>query len=153
MTGITACGGNTGSRTYKGGVFDLRVGNASVRMEVALTPDEQMQGLMYRDFLPANQGMLFIHQMPGRMKFWMKNTYIPLEIGFFNENGILREIHPMHPQDLTMVASRGFKMKFALEVNRGWFERNNVKLGDKLRIKDVKRAMKARGYPPAMLNR
>jgi len=133
-------------------LFDVRVGEATVSVVLALTGPEQQKGLMYRGSLPINRGMLFIYKRPARMGFWMKNTSIPLSIGFFNAQGVLREIHPLHPNDLTTVESDSNQIQYALEVNRGWFQDNKIHIGDKIKIKDVRKALQARGYPGSILN-
>jgi len=149
--GVAGCGAKPDNPASPGTLFELRLGEITIQTELAITLEEQRKGLMNRASLPENQGMLFIYREPGRMEFWMKNTKIPLRIGFFNEKGILREIHPLYPHDLTMLQSKSDKILFALEVNKGWFEANNIKLGDSLDIKDVNKGLQARGYPPVIV--
>ena len=66
------------------------------------------------------------------MSFWMRNTAIPLDIGFFDDSGTLREIYELKPFDERPVVSRSGGLKFALEVNRGWFSTHGVELGARL---------------------
>lgn len=92
-----------------------------LQVEVAATPEEQSQGLMGRTALAENAGMWFVFAQPGRASFWMANTSLPLDVGFFTADGVLREVQPLTPFDLTIVRSARADIAFALEVNRGWF--------------------------------
>lgn len=105
-------------------------GHAQVTVELALDPATQAKGLMYRKSMPEDQGMLFVFQQPKRMSFWMRNTYIPLDIGFFTADGVLREIYPLYPHDENSRKSIRSDLVYALETNQGWFARHNVKPGD-----------------------
>jgi uncharacterized membrane protein (UPF0127 family) len=93
-----------------------------LQVEVALTPAEKQQGLMFRKELPENQGMLFVFSQPQRVSFWMANTAIPLDVGFFTADGNLQEVYSLKPYDLNPVSSKHNNIQYALEVNRGWFE-------------------------------
>lgn len=90
-------------------------------VEVAATPAEHAQGLMGRDTLAENAGMWFVFDQPRQASFWMANTGLNLEVGFFTADGRLREVQPLVPFDLTVVRSARPDIAFALEVNRGWF--------------------------------
>lgn len=96
-------------------------------VEMAYTPYLYQQGLMGRRSLPKNQGMLFIFPYSDHLSFWMKNTLIPLSIAFINREGIITEIIKM---DLGSQCKAREKVPFALEVNQGWFENNNIQIGD-----------------------
>lgn len=128
----SACKQESGS---KSGASDklpiLSFGHAEVAVELAIDPATQAKGLMYRNSLPENQGMLFIFDRPKQMSFWMRNTSIPLDIGYFTANGVLREIYPLYPHDETSRRSIRSDLLFALEVNQGWYQRHGVKPGDK----------------------
>jgi hypothetical protein len=102
-------------------IIDMKLCDTSLRVEVASTPEETQKGLMFREELPENQGMLFTFNQPQRVSFWMANTSIPLDIGFFTADGKLREVHSLNPFDLTSVFSKRDDIQYALEVNRGWF--------------------------------
>ncbi len=106
--------------------FPLRVGAQMVQVEIALTPEEQSRGLMFRRSLEENSGMLFVFPRSKRMSFWMRNTAIPLDIGFFDADGILREIHELEPFEERPVVSKSDELQYALEVNRGWFAAHGV---------------------------
>lgn len=128
--------------------FSIRIGDQTVPMQLAVRTEEMMQGLMYRKTMPEDEGMLFVYAGPRRMSFWMHNTEIPLDIGFIDGHGVLKEIYPMYPRDETSVRSRGSDLKFALEMNQGWFARHGVKPGAQLDLAGLARALRARGFKP-----
>ncbi len=113
----------------------IGVGGVTLTVEVADDPLERSQGLMYRESLPEDRGMLFVYPDEEPRAFWMKNTTIPLSIAFADAEGVIIGIMDMAPDDgRTRYRSSGPAM-YALEVNRGWFQRHAVKAGDKIRIK------------------
>lgn len=124
--------------------FPIKIGERTVRMQIAALPPEMQRGLMFRQSLGCDEGMLFVFPRAERMSFWMRNTTIPLDIGYIDAEGVLREIYPLHPLDERSVASRGRDLKFALEMNQGWFKDNGVKPGDKLDLDAVRAALQAR---------
>jgi len=126
--------------------FPLGVGARTVRMQLAVLEPEMAVGLMYRTTLGTDDGMLFAYTSPRQMQFWMRNTLIPLDIGFFDAQGVLLEKHPMQPHDERGVISRHQELQYALEMNQGWFDRNGVKPGDKLDLRKLKVALGARGF-------
>jgi uncharacterized protein len=128
--------------------FAIAVGAKTVRMQLAVKPQEMERGLMERRDLGADDGMLFVYLSPQRMSFWMRNTPTPLDIGFFTADGILREVYPLHPYDETPVSSAGRELKFALEMNQGWFAKNGVKPGAQIDLKALGTALRARGFEP-----
>ena len=93
-------------------------------------------GLMFRESLDQNSGMLFIFDDVAQQSFYMKETRIPLDIAFINEDGIIESIKQLEPLDETPVSSEG-EVVCALEVNRGWFEENNIEVGDEIDIDDA----------------
>lgn len=126
--------------------FNIRIGDKTPRLQFAVLPLEQQQGLMYRRDLGADDGMIFVYASTQQMGFWMRNTPTPLDIGFFDAKGKLLEIYPMYPLDENSVRSRSDEIKFAVEMNQGWFKANNVRAGATLDMKAVAEAMKARGF-------
>jgi uncharacterized membrane protein (UPF0127 family) len=129
--------------------FEIKVGAKTVRMQLAVTDVEQERGLMERRDLGADDGMLFVYARPQQMHFWMRNTPTPLDIGFFDSTGVLREVYPMQPYDESTISSRRDDIKFPLEMNQGWFSRNGVRPGTQLDLKALATALKARGFDPA----
>jgi uncharacterized membrane protein (UPF0127 family) len=104
---------------------------ARLKVEVARTPEQMSQGLMYRDRMDDNVGMLFLLTPEKRAIFWMANTKIPLSIAFLDSRGVILELYDMKPLDLTKTVSRSDRVAYALEVNQGWFLLNGVKRGDR----------------------
>lgn len=111
----------------------IHIGYSVLWVEIALTPEAQSQGLMFRESLPWDQGMLFVYDRPQHLTFWMKNTTIPLDIAFISAEGRIEEILAMTP--LTEKIYRSSRPAlYALEVNRGWFRKKGVKVGDHIRF-------------------
>jgi uncharacterized protein len=104
-----------------------------ITVETARTDEERAKGLMFRKTLPDGQGMLFVFDRDQQLSFWMKNTVIPLSIAFIASDGHILEIKDMQPNDLNSVKSSR-SVRYALEVPQGWFERVNVKTGDRVKI-------------------
>ena len=129
--------------------FDIGVGGRTVQARVTCTDEERQNGLMHVESMPEHEGMLFLARRPIKHGFWMKNTLIPLDIGYFTGDGVLREVHPMYPRNLDRVESRRDDIRYALEMNQGWFRSNGVGPGDRLDLEAVSRAIRSRGYDPA----
>lgn len=148
---LTACGEKTGEKSAPKTVndhFPIKIGSRTVQMQLAVLPDEVQRGLMFRKSLGWDEGMLFVFARKQQMGFWMRNTTVPLDIGYIDGDGVLREIYPMHPLDESSVTSRARDLQFALEVNQGWFKDRGVKVGDKLDLAAVREALKARDLRP-----
>jgi uncharacterized membrane protein (UPF0127 family) len=149
---LSACGGSeTGGNAAPKSVddrFPIRVGERTVRMQIAAQPAEMQKGLMFRKSMGVDEGMLFIFTSPQPLSFWMRNTTLPLDIGFFDSGGELKEIYPMYPLDERSVTSRGRSLQFALEMNQGWYGRTGVRPGAKIDLKAVAGALRARGLEP-----
>ena len=128
--------------------FAIKVGDRTVAMQVAVSHDEMEHGLMFRESLGADEGMLFVYDQPQQMNFWMRNTEIPLNIGFFDASGELKETYEMYPHDEKTVSSRSRALQYALEMNPGWFSRNGLRPGAKLDRKALADALRARGFTP-----
>ena len=102
-----------------------------VRVEVADTDAEHQLGLMGRTALPEDRGMLFIFDEERELSFWMKDTLIPLSVAFMNSEGRIVDIQDMKPLDDDpphYVSAE--PARYALEVNRGFFEERGIKVGD-----------------------
>jgi uncharacterized membrane protein (UPF0127 family) len=128
--------------------FPIRLGTHTVQMQVAALPGEMERGLMFRKSLSPDEGMIFVYSAPVRMSFWMRNTDVPLDIGYFDPTGELKEIYPMYAHDEHPVGSRAKNLQFALEMNLGWYASNNVHPGEKLDLKALAEALRARGLKP-----
>lgn len=105
----------------------IKVGGQAVRAEIAATPEERERGLMYRTSLGENEGMLFIFPEARFQAFWMKNTLVPLDIGYFDDQGFLIEVHQMRPDDGTARYPSSEPALYALEMNTGWFEKHGLR--------------------------
>jgi uncharacterized membrane protein (UPF0127 family) len=82
-------------------------------------------GLMGRERLGPDWGMLFVYDHEETLRFWMKNTKIPLSIAFLDDGLVVRDIQDMAPFDLTPHVSQA-PVRYALEMEQGWFARRNV---------------------------
>ncbi len=111
----------------------IKIGDRTVIAEIADTDEKREFGLMYRKALPKNEGMLFIFDNSQALNFWMKNTLIPLSIGYFDENRNLLEIHEMKPQVMGEREMRTYPShapaKYALEMPANWFRTSSIRSG------------------------
>lgn len=109
-------------------------------VEIADTEEKQQQGLMFRTSLKKNEGMLFIFSNERTLSFWMKNTFVDLDIGFFNKQKVLVDIQSMTAmksvmdKNLPSYPSRKPAL-YALEVPKGWFQKNKITLGSTFILK------------------
>ncbi len=111
------------------GLIPIRVGGIEIQVELADEPAERQQGLMFRESLAENQGMLFAYPEERTLGFWMKNTLIPLDIAYINRDGRIVDIRQMEPQS-TETHNSSAPAMYALEMNQGWFEANGIRVGD-----------------------
>jgi uncharacterized membrane protein (UPF0127 family) len=102
-------------------------------VELAISQREKSKGLMYRKDLSNTDGMLFIWKNEDKRCMWMKNTYIPLDLGFFREDLTLIEVRDLYPRSLESVCSSE-PAKYALELPNGWFSSHNIENNSKLVI-------------------
>ena len=108
-------------------------GRLLLTIELADSPARRSRGLMFRQFLGEEAGMLFLFPADTRGRFWMRNTLVPLSIAFIDGEGVINEIREMEPEDETLVRpAAGYR--WALEVNQGWFQANGVGRGDRVRL-------------------
>ncbi|MDD5773073.1 MAG: DUF192 domain-containing protein [bacterium] len=98
-------------------------------VEIADTDSKREKGLMFREKLDENRGMLFIFETPHYYTFWMENTKIPLSLAFIDQDFKITEIVDLKPLDTTL-AVPSKKISYVLEMNKGWFKKNKVKAGD-----------------------
>lgn len=113
----------------------IRVKGKPVVVEVANTSDKIARGLMHRRSLPRDEGMLFVYSVEQILAFWMRDTRIALDIAFIESDGRIAQIVAMEPLARKSRLSETRAM-FALEMNRGWFASNCVKVGDFVEIPD-----------------
>jgi uncharacterized membrane protein (UPF0127 family) len=108
-----------------------------VIVELARTDPERMRGLMFRQALPQGRGMLFLFEHPEKLKFWMKNTYIPLDMIFIDEGMTVVYVEE-NAEPLTLNA-RGpdSDTRYVLEVPGGWSRPHGVEPGVKVKFVNV----------------
>lgn len=111
--------------------IELSAGIHRVQAEVASTSGSRAEGLMHRQSMPPNHGMLFVFPEPGRHCMWMRNTLIPLSAAFIDSGGVVINLAEMQPQTLTNHCSNG-PAKFVLEMNGGWFKSRGIGAGMKI---------------------
>ncbi len=115
----------------------LIIGSHKLRVEVVRSKEDQAKGLMFRKELSESEGMLFIFNKEQQLSFWMKNTFIPLSVGFFNKDQVLINIiDQMEPVSSEIeIPQKRYESKglaqFALEVNAGWFKKRGIRSGQK----------------------
>ncbi len=109
----------------------LSAGMYRIDAQVALTPDQRQTGLMYRNEMPQQEGMLFVFEQPSVQCFWMKNTLLPLTAAFVADDGRIVNLVDMKPQTIDSHCSEE-PVRYVLEMNQGWFAKKNIKKGDKL---------------------
>lgn len=113
--------------------IEIGVGEETFSVEVARTEEQRRKGLMHRSSLGENEGMLFVFQRDEHLSFWMKDTEIPLSLAYISADGTIREIHELEPFSKRPVES-AYAVRYALELNRGAFERAGAEPGDALRF-------------------
>ncbi len=114
-------------------LFQLAVKGKKIRAEVVQTEEEKARGLMFREGLGKDEGMLFVYDREEILTFWMKNTPLPLSIAFLDQRGKIVDIQDMDPFSLRTHAST-LPARYALEMNQGWFKRNGIGVGDVVSI-------------------
>ena len=107
----------------------LNAGIHNIRAEVARTPEQRATGLMHRRELAANDGMLFVFEQAGVQCFWMRNTLIPLSIAFLADDGRIVNVADMQRQS-GQCSSSARPVRYALEMNQGWFAKRGLRAGD-----------------------
>jgi len=125
---LNPCFLEAGSITSK-----VTIKNSELIVEWATTEEERIHGLQGRPYLGENEGMFFDYGSEKKLSFWMKDTSIPLSIAFIDKNGVIQEIVDMSPNSLESYQSKQ-KVRYALEVNQGWFNRNHVQVGDRIEL-------------------
>lgn len=110
----------------------LTAGMHVIQTELAITPEQQQVGMMFRRSMGTNEAMLFIEEKPGVRCFWMRNTLIPLSIAFLADDGTVVNIADMKPQSDESHCSAQ-PVRYALEMNVGWFAKRGVKPGSRIR--------------------
>lgn len=110
----------------------LQIKSIEVRAELADTPALQQRGLMFRQSLQKNHGMVFVFAKPERYCMWMKNTPLALSVAFINAQGRIVNIEEMAPLTETSHCAEQ-SVPYALEMEKGWFRQNGVTPGELVR--------------------
>ena len=115
------------------GIVHMDIGSQPFTLELAATEKTRQHGLMHRQSMPQDHGMLFVFADEQPLSFWMKNTLIPLDIVYLDRGGKVVSISQMKPLDETGIPSQ-FPAKYAIELNQGTAARVGVKVGDVLNV-------------------
>ena len=107
----------------------LTVAGEAFDVELAVTPEQRRQGLMFREQLGEREGMLFVFDEEQTVSFWMRDTPLPLTIAFIDARGVIVHMADMVPYSEAPVPSR-YPARYALEVNRGALQRAGIEVGD-----------------------
>jgi len=110
----------------------MMIGRAELRVEILRTWLQFSTGMMFRHELPETEGMLFTSASPMQSGFYMKNTRVPLSIAYIDADGVIREIHDLHPFVVQSVRSKSNEIRFILEVAQGWFDRHGIRVGGRI---------------------
>jgi len=102
-----------------------------ITAEIASTPQSRMIGLMMRERLAPNHGMLFVSEDKSQHCFWMRNTLIPLSIAFIDDDGTVVSIADMAPKSEALTCPQR-PVRYALEMDQGWFAKRGVTAGNKI---------------------
>ena len=107
----------------------LWIGAKEIEAEVARTPLQIATGVMFRESLQKNKGMVFVFPKPREVAFYNKNVKIPLSLAYIGSDGKILELHKLEPHDEDSIFSQKPNIQFVLEMNQGWFEKNGIGKG------------------------
>jgi uncharacterized protein len=116
-------------------ICKVKINNNILELRVAYTEEKQAQGLMFKESLKENEGMIFIYDKSRFLSFWMKNTLIPLSIAFIDDDYKIIGIYNMNtvakdtPENQIPVYSSPGKAKYAIEAKKNWFSLRNINVG------------------------
>jgi len=118
---------------------EIQIGSKKITVELAETPAQHQKGLMYRETLEKDKGMLFIFDKEETLSFWMKNTYVDLSIAYINKKMKIVDIQEMKatsPLEVSEPVTYPSKKPamYALEMPKGWFKASNIKVGQTLKL-------------------
>lgn len=137
MASIIGCEGAPTTAPYKTlPTCKMTIGSKTYELEMARTSDEQENGLMKRDSMPEDHGMIFIFEKDRLQQFWMKDTRIPLDIIFLDHAGKVVSFDSMEPYDVNNTSSIR-PAQYAIELNAGQVKACGVEKGNTLTIPDA----------------
>ena len=111
--------------------------NLPLILETSVTPEEKSRGLSFRNNLPDNYGMIFVFRPEQKVPIWMKDTFIPLDIVFINNGTIVEIIKNTKPNQIYPMYEAELEITEFIEVNSGFIDRNNIKVGDKVYFEKI----------------
>lgn len=140
LVGSSGAGAEAPESRPKFSVKWLRLGEKKIKVEIADTNSKRAYGLMFKEKLGSDEGMLFVFDTEEPVAFWMKNTLIPLAIGYFGRDQKLVDVQEMVPAVAGELHPRSYPSKhpakYALEMPKGWYARNKILLGAKFTFAD-----------------
>lgn len=136
--GSTPAPASAGAATPR---IQLTLDKQSINVELVATIESRMKGLMFREKMAKNDGMLFVFDEVGYHGMWMKNTLIPLSVAFIDAQGKILNIADMEPHSETTHSAAGPAL-YALEMNKGWFKQHGI--GPGTVVKGLDKAPKGR---------
>jgi uncharacterized membrane protein (UPF0127 family) len=107
----------------------IYLGAETLDAELALTPKEEMTGMMFRNNIQDTDSMLFDLHYPQRASFWMMNCPESISAAYISPDGVIQEIHHLEKNDTNTVLAASDNIRFVLETSDGWFARHNVNVG------------------------
>jgi uncharacterized protein len=116
----------------------MKLGSKTYTLEVAADPESRARGLMRRDSMPADHGMIFVFPKAEKLGFWMKNTRIPLDIIYIDASAKIDSVKQMKPYDTSSVYAEG-DVKYAIELNQGQAAEAGIAAGQAVEIPEVAR--------------
>jgi uncharacterized membrane protein (UPF0127 family) len=110
----------------------LTAGMHVITAELANTPNSRTVGMMFRQTVAPNHGMLFVFEDKGQQCFWMRNTLLPLSIAFIDDDGTILQVADMAPKSEALHCSER-AVRYALEMEQGWYAKKGALVGSRLR--------------------
>jgi len=111
----------------------IYLGAETLDAELALTPEQQATGLMFRTNITDKTAMLFVLPVPQRASFWMTNCPVSENAAYIGPDGVIEEIHHFEKNDNIPVVATNDNIDYVLEVNDTWFARHNINVGTLIR--------------------
>ena len=110
---------------------EVKINSSTLQVAVADDNQERARGLCCRDFLPVDEGMLFVYNQPGDYGFWMKDTWIPLDMLWISsDKNVVHIEHSVQPESYPETFHSPQSAQYILETNAGWAKNNDVRVGD-----------------------
>jgi uncharacterized protein len=128
---LLQCSGALAQKAPALATATVKVAGHPLKVEVVANDEERARGLMFREKLGRDDGMLFVFPEVSYHSMWMKNTLIPLSVAFIDAQGTILNIRDMEPHSLDSHMAAGPAL-YAIETNVGWFAAKKVKAGDKV---------------------